>query len=344
MRSIDIDQSVEELLSKKAVLAVNVSGGKDSHALAWAMHKNFESYAGPKLLIHADLGLVEWEDSLANCERLSARIGWPLVVVKRAAGGMMERWEARWESSVRRFLDLEVSQVILPWSTPALRFCTSELKTAPISAYLKKRYAWPIISATGVRGQESASRSKQPVSSAAPRLRDGDLAWRPLLSWTVEDVWEAIGESGVAAHDAYQTWQASRVSCVFCIMSSEADLRAGVAVPAHRELYRRMTNLEVASGFSFQSNRWLSDLAPDLLDFPESKLKEAKLLAKTREEIQKSMPASGRLTNGKASAVPGRHDCVVIAAARRSICQLYGWKQTYCDAESVAARYKELCA
>jgi hypothetical protein len=38
---------------------------------------------------------------------------------------MVERWESRWESSVRRYAALETVTLVLPWSTPSMRFCTS---------------------------------------------------------------------------------------------------------------------------------------------------------------------------------------------------------------------------
>jgi hypothetical protein len=38
---------------------------------------------GPRVLIHSDLGQVEWKDSLPTCERLAARLGLELIVVRR---------------------------------------------------------------------------------------------------------------------------------------------------------------------------------------------------------------------------------------------------------------------
>lgn len=54
------------LLSRDAVVAIGVSGvsgGKDSDAcaLATAAYLDQVGHRGPRLLIHADLGSVEWE-------------------------------------------------------------------------------------------------------------------------------------------------------------------------------------------------------------------------------------------------------------------------------------------
>ena len=132
---------IDALLSRDAVVAIGVSGGKDSDAcaLATAAYLDQVGHRGPRLLIHAALGSVEWEQSLPKCEELASAIGWELAVVRREAGGMMERWEGRWENNVRRYADLSCVKLILPWSTPSMRFCTSELESAVIASHLKKR-------------------------------------------------------------------------------------------------------------------------------------------------------------------------------------------------------------
>lgn len=230
MRSIDMTSEVQELLDQKAPVAVGVSGGKDSHAVAWAMSKLLEDYEGPKVLIHSDLGSVEWLDSLPACERIAEATGWELMTCARKAGGMMERWESRWESSTRRYVNMETVCVVLPWSTPAMRFCTSELKVDPITSALKKRFGKvPMINVTGIRAEESSARAKQPIVSPGAKLPPGSISWRPIHSWLLEDVWEAIRESGVDAHEAYTRFGSSRVSCRFCFSGdTEVVTRAGI--------------------------------------------------------------------------------------------------------------------
>ncbi len=219
MRGIIVPEDVKRLLDSRAPVAIGVSGGKDSHAVAWALAQELKGYGGPKLLIHADLGSTEWLDSGPTCKRIADRIGWEFTTCARPAGGLMERWESRWQSSIRRYTDMLTVAVVLPWSTPAMRFCTSETKVDPICATLKRRFGRvPIINVTGVRGEESGARALQPVSSpGGSKLPPGSLAWRPIHHWTLQDVWDAIAESGIRPHEAYGTYGSSRVSCRWCL-------------------------------------------------------------------------------------------------------------------------------
>jgi 3'-phosphoadenosine 5'-phosphosulfate sulfotransferase (PAPS reductase)/FAD synthetase len=78
-----------------------VSGGKDSQALAHRVCEHLDAIAhgGPRLLIHSDLGRVEWRQSLSVCERLADRLGVELLIVRRQAGDMMDRWLSRWDAN-----------------------------------------------------------------------------------------------------------------------------------------------------------------------------------------------------------------------------------------------------
>lgn len=341
---IDTTPEVETLLATGAPVAVGVSGGKDSHAVAWAMSEYLKDYAGPKVLIHSDLGSVEWLDSLPACQRIADRVGWELLVCARPAGGMMERWESRWQSSVRRYLNLETVALILPWSTPSMRFCTSELKVDPITAALKKRFGRiPIINVTGVRAEESAARAAQPVvAPGGSKLPPGSLTWRPIHKWLLSDVWATIALSGVAAHEAYSLFGSSRVSCRFCILANEADLRASLTDPAAAAIYVRMCDLELVSGFAFQGNRWLSSLALHLIPNGAERLELAKKRQAHRVDLESCIPAHMRFTKGWPHCVPTLGDCETLALARQQICKAYGWTSTYLTGETVRARYQEL--
>ena len=257
MPEIATTPEILQLLNNNAPVAIGCSGGKDSVAVALALSNYLEErgYTGPKLLIHSHLGEVEWQDSYPSCQRVAARIGWDLQVTRRKAGGLMERWESRWASSVRRYLALECVKVILPWSTPSMRFCTSETKADPIASTLKKTWGnkAPIISVTGIRAEESPARAKRPVSSPNAKLPKGSMDWNPIIKWTKAEVFAAISEAGLELHEAYTKFGSSRVSCVFCIMGAQADLRAALSDPRNREIYERMCELEIKSAFGFQS-------------------------------------------------------------------------------------------
>ncbi|HET9062401.1 MAG TPA: hypothetical protein VFO62_03845, partial [Candidatus Binatia bacterium] len=98
---VAVDAAIERELRLGAACAIGVSGGKDSTALALATVAYLDSigHIGPRVLVHADLGRVEWKESLPVCERLAAFLGLELLVVRREAGDMMDRWLGRWRNN-----------------------------------------------------------------------------------------------------------------------------------------------------------------------------------------------------------------------------------------------------
>lgn len=312
-------------------------------ALAIALAHYLRDYEGPKLLLHADLGAVEWADSWPSCQRMAEGVGWEVASCTRPAGGMMERWESRWQSSIRRYCNMETVAVVLPWSTPSMRFCSSELKVDPISSYIKHRYGKvQVLNITGVRAEESAARAKQPVCSPAAKLPIGSISWRPIHHWTLEDVWETIRASGIKAHEAYSMFGSSRVSCRFCILANEADLRASLIDPEAAAIYVRMCDLELESGFAFQGNRWLTSLAPHLVPDGHVRLNVAQVLAGKRTKAQEWLPKHLQFTKGWPHCLPTKDEAAKLAVMRREICARYGWDSPYLTTNTIYGRYDEL--
>jgi NH3-dependent NAD+ synthetase len=60
--SIAATPVLDDLLRQHAGVAIGVSGGKDSQVAAIATFDYLDriGHGGPRLLIHADLGIVEW--------------------------------------------------------------------------------------------------------------------------------------------------------------------------------------------------------------------------------------------------------------------------------------------
>ncbi|MBW9113137.1 phosphoadenosine phosphosulfate reductase family protein [Rhizobium cauense] len=326
-------------------VAIGVSGGKDSQAAALAAFRYLDQcgHVGPRILVHADLGVVEWRDSLRICEELAAHLGCELLVVRRKAGDLMDRWEARWRSSIDRYAALETVTLVPCWSTPRMRFCTSELKTHVIQAELRRRYkGQTVINATGVRREESAARSKATVADQGT-VNDNFINWRPIVDWTVQEVFSAIDTSGLAPHPAYRDGGMSRVSCMFCIMSNIADLTAAAAQPESHELYRRMVELECESSFAFQGSRWLGDVAPQLLT---GNLRDRLLVAKSTALWRTQ--AEARITDGMlyVKGWPTRMltdaEADILASVRSEIGALFGIECACLDRESIHERYAEL--
>lgn len=342
---------VDAMLNRNAVVAVGVSGGKDSVAVALAVARHLDDigHTGPRVLIHSDLGRVEWKDSLPACERLAARLGWELIVVRRNAGDMLARWEGRWEANLRRYAELECVKLILPWSTPSMRFCTSELKTAVITSALRKRFpGQDILNVTGIRRQESDNRAKMPVAApmtALTRKNATGYSWNAVIEWTIDEVLQEIADAGLALHEAYTLYGVSRVSCAFCIMSAGADLLAATGCADNHPLYVSMVELEAASGFGFQGNRWLADVAPHLLsDDLRQRVAGAKEGAQRRVAAEKLLPKHLHYTKGWPTGLPTAEEADLIAAVRRDVAAAVGIVVKYTTGAEVLERYAELLA
>ena len=46
------------------------------------------------------------------------------------------------------------------------------------------------------------------------------LDWSPLLRWSKDDVLDCAAAYGFEMHEAYRVFNASRVSCSFCILAT----------------------------------------------------------------------------------------------------------------------------
>ena len=312
-REVLVTPEITSALEVGAAVAIGVSGGKDSAATALATIDYLEDagHRGPRVLIHSDLGRVEWRQSLPACQRLAVRLGLELMVVRRETGDLVDRWRSRWENNVRRYAELSCVKLILPWSTASMRFCTSELKTSIICRALVQRFpGQTILSATGIRRQESPNRAKAPVAKPQPKLasvsrRTQGLDWHPILDWTTQQVFGYLEEKEIPLHEAYTRYGSSRVSCCFCILSSQRDLAAAARCAENQAVYRDLVGLEAASTFPFQPTRWLGDVAPHWLT---AELRQAVIVAKAgarrREAAEAKIPQHLLYTEGWPRTIP----------------------------------------
>lgn len=349
MNTISTTPTIDALLSAHAPIAIGVSGGKDSDAAAFATCEYLDriGHTGPRVLIHSDLGRTEWRESLPQCERLAQRLGLELIVVRRQAGDMLDRWQGRWANNVARYAHLECVKLILPWSTAGMRFCTSELKTAIICRELVRRFpGQTIISAAGIRRDESPNRAKAPICKEQAKLHStthntSGYDWLPILDWTKQDVIDLHTARSFPLHEAYAT--NSRVSCVFCILASRGDLLASTTWPEHQPLYRAMVDLEIASTFAFQETSWLGDLAPALLTSAQrGELREAKRRARKRAEIESVIPNYLLYTKGWPTIMPTREEARLLAWVRVAIGELMDIDLSYTTPTAIEERYAEL--
>lgn len=272
-------EEVDHLLRNcGAALAVSISGGKDSQVMLREMvtirqmlDLDVDDNGGKFFAVHADLGRMEWKESLSECQRHCKRtngINTPLVVVRRPQGDLLQQMQDRMkklEGTGKPF-----------WPSSAARYCTSDQKRGQIDKVLRKYEI--VISAEGIRAEESPARSKLPVIGirkqiTAERLREmtveqaikerqpGErlaVTWRPILYWQAQyHVWVQLGGKDLA-HPAYRFGN-DRVSCAFCVMASANDLSVGAR--HNPELFETLCKMEDESGCSFQNKRWLRDIS-----------------------------------------------------------------------------------
>jgi len=104
------------------------------------------------------------------------------------------------------------------------RFCTEELKILP----MQKRIVMPAIKAgkevtmwVGVRRDESRARANAEVREWTD---PGYWLYRPIASWSAQDVFDYHREKGIDANPLYMQGM-SRVGCMPCIMARKGELR-----------------------------------------------------------------------------------------------------------------------
>ena len=231
-----------ELIEHGALVALNHSGGKDSQAMTILV-----SRVVPRkqlLVVHAPLGEVEWAGTVEHIED-TIPAGVPLILAPVASGkSLLERVEERGL-----------------WPSSAARWCTSDFKRSPIERELRRylkahpRYGGRIVSAMGMRAEESPARAKLvPWRRNERNSRAGRtwFDWLPVHALEIGDVFRVIREAGQTPHWAYAAGM-SRLSCSFCILASRADLRR--AAELRPGLYRDYVALERRIGHTLSPTR-----------------------------------------------------------------------------------------
>jgi 3'-phosphoadenosine 5'-phosphosulfate sulfotransferase (PAPS reductase)/FAD synthetase len=232
-----------------------------------------------------------------------------------------------------------------------MRFCTSELKVSVICQALAKRFPGrAIVSAAGIRREESTERSKAPISKEEPnlartRLATSGVTWNPLLDWTESDVRALCAAREFDLHEGYTKFGMSRISCAYCIMSNEADLAASASCPDNADVYREMVDLEITSTFAFQGSRWLGDVAPHLLtEEQRAGLARAKEIAALRLKIEDQIPDHLLYEKGWPRVMPTAAEAEQLCHARREIAELLKIEVSCTEAPELLARYADLMA
>ncbi len=293
----EMSADLHAALEQGADLLISVSGGADSDAMTYLLCAARQSelaagrrWPGRMQLVHADLGRLDWPQTGPHVRTLAQTVNLSLDIVRREQGDLLETWRQRYDTMKRK------GQDAIPFSSAKARFCTSYHKRDVLAAHARRfTSTGVVISAQGIRAQESAARARYEaltINSQVSTRQRLAYDWYPIFSFHREDVWRACGTSSEhlaelriqaekmrATHSIEQVidWilqtdfpcavayvlGADRLSCCLCILANRRTLEAGAE--ANPEIYQQVVDLEILSGKSFQPNRWLATLRPELL-------------------------------------------------------------------------------
>lgn len=218
------------------VNVLSISGGKDSTAM-WLYAKELGAEVLP---VFADTG-HEHATTYKYVEYLEHKLG-PVMRVKADFSEQIARKReyvnTKWrEEGISEEIIQDAFSVLRPTGNPFLdlciwkgrfpsakaRFCTQYLKVIPImeQVYMpllesgKKIVSWQ-----GVRAQESPARAKLPEREEQP---EGYQVYRPILKWTVEEVFDIHKRHGINPNPLYMQGM-GRVGCMPCINCGKQEL------------------------------------------------------------------------------------------------------------------------
>ena len=232
---IPVPPQCREMIRTGALVAVNSSGGKDSQCMTILL-----SRIVPRehmVAVHAPLAEVEWPGTIPHIEN-TLPDGVPLILAPVTSG--------------KSLLDSIEERGRFP--SASIRWCTSSQKRGPIERELRHylrshpQFGGRLVNAMGMRAEESAARAKKTPWKRSDRNSKAGRSWYdwlPIFDLTEAQVFDVIRAAGQSPHPAYGMGM-SRLSCVFCIMASRADLRTAARLqPA---LHRRYVRLEERIG------------------------------------------------------------------------------------------------
>lgn len=228
-----ISTEIKNLIDLGYLFVINDSGGKDSQAMKIKLAQNI-----PKkqlVIIHSHLPEVEWPGTKEHIEKYSMGIPVHFTQAKKTFFEMVEHRKK--------------------FPSPSTRQCTSDLKRGPIQKfinnYAKENNFYGIVNCMGLRAEESSARAKKISFRHRPDLSSklrNQYEWLPIHDMNINQVWNTIILAGQQPHWAYSKGM-NRLSCCFCIMSSDKDLKtASELMP---DLYNRYVETEKRLGFTF---------------------------------------------------------------------------------------------
>jgi 3'-phosphoadenosine 5'-phosphosulfate sulfotransferase (PAPS reductase)/FAD synthetase len=241
------------------VVLVNSSAGKDSQVMLDHVVGLCDGAGISRsriVVVHCDLGRVEWVGTRALAERQASHYGLRFEVVSRPQGDLLAQVEGRGK-----------------WPSSTARYCTSDHKRGQVRTLMTRladehRAAGGgqvrILNCMGLRAEESPARAKKVAFEHDAKSSNGRRhvdTWLPVHEWTTEQVWERIRQSGVEHHRAYDLGM-KRLSCVFCVFAPKSALL--VAGAHNRELLGEYVRLERKIHHTFRKNFTIESVQEEL--------------------------------------------------------------------------------
>jgi 3'-phosphoadenosine 5'-phosphosulfate sulfotransferase (PAPS reductase)/FAD synthetase len=246
-------------LAEYDVILLNSSAGKDSQAMLTHVVELADEQGVPRerlIVVHADLGRVEWQGTRELAERQAAAYGLRFEVVQRGED-LLDQIVTRHET-----LRAKGDTTTPAWPSSAARYCTSDQKTSQVAKLMTRladqhRAAGGgrirILNCLGIRAAESHARAKKTPfgSDSATNSRRQVDRWLAIFDWSEADVWATIHRSGLPYHPAYDAGM-PRLSCCFCILAGHRELV--LAARLNPELAAEYLAVERKVGHTFKAD------------------------------------------------------------------------------------------
>jgi 3'-phosphoadenosine 5'-phosphosulfate sulfotransferase (PAPS reductase)/FAD synthetase len=229
---------------------IGLSGGKDSTALlGWALNES--GYPIESIRLSSSDTQYEYPETYQQIKDLDAIAqdrGVRPIRILQSEG----------------FLNLAIRKGRFP--SAKARFCTQFLKMIPFMHYVEELQleGYDVIGHSGVRKSESIERSimeEWGTTNLSQRKQPNVIrVRRPLLEWSIEDVWAAHKRWGLPINQLYKQGR-KRVGCELCIMSNKRDVR--ITVRDHPEVIDKIRRWEQQVGDAIKSKGsvvWYSTL------------------------------------------------------------------------------------
>lgn len=259
-----MDEILESLSDNSIRHIVNISGGKDSAALAIFMRRNYPQI--PVEYVFCDTG-CELPETYEYLDQIEALLGEKINRINA-----LEMFKIR-EKPKRTSFDFWLREVygnFLP--NPRARWCTSKLKIEPFERYVGEDRAYSYIGIRSDENREGYKGKKPPVLSQRPNI----IPVYPLKesSITIKDVSRILIEAGIGFPNYYK-WR-SRSGCYFCFYQQIGEWQG--LMENHPDLFELACSYEKTANrkkYTWVEGRSLRDIEKMEKRYPVKTVDEA---------------------------------------------------------------------